>query len=399
LFYAILTLIMAPTIESSLTNLHCPECGRHFPADDLQTYCHDCLSPLLADYDLEALRSRLSPLEIRQRPRGIWRWAELLPVRKPEFRLTLGEGDTPLLHLPHLASDLGLANLFLKDDGMNPTGSFKARGLAVAVGRGLELGVTSFVIPTAGNAGGALAAYAGHAGVEAHVYMPKDAPRINQIEVQLAGADLKLVDGLINDAARLAASDAGRAGWFDVSTLKEPYRLEGKKTMGFELIEAFNLEMPDVIIYPTGGGTGLIGMWKAFNELEALGWIGSERPRMVSVQAEGCAPIVQAFTAKSQRTTAWEGAHTIAAGLRVPVVFAGRLILRVLYESGGRALAVSDEEILASQKKLAEREGIFAAPEGSATLTALIHLLSQGWISAGEKVVLYNTGSGLKYVS
>jgi threonine synthase len=392
-------LIMVSAIESSLTELHCPECGKYFPADDLQTYCQDCFSPLLADYDLAALRSRLSPKLVRQRPRGIWRWAELLPVRRPEFRLTLGEGDTPLLRLPHLANALGLANLFLKDDGSNPTGTFKARGLAVAVGRGLELGVSSFVVPTAGNAGGALAAYAGRARVEAHVYMPKDAPKVNQIEVVLAGADLHLVDGLIDDAARSAASDAGRAGWFDVSTLKEPYRLEGKKTIGFELAEAFNLDLPDVIIYPTGGGTGLIGMWKAFNELEALGWIGPERPRMVSVQAEGCAPIVRAFASQSQRAEPWEQAYTIAAGLRVPVVFADRLILRVLRESRGTALVVSDEEIIKSQKWLAEGEGVFAAPEGSATLAALNHLISQEWISPGEKVVLYNTGSGLKYVS
>ena len=390
---------MAPAIESSLTDLHCPECGKHFPADDLQSYCLDCHSPLLANYDLDGLSSWLSPKMVRQRPRGIWRWAELLPVRKPEFRLTLGEGDTPLLHLPHLAKELGLPNLFMKDDGVNPTGSFKARGLAVAVGRGLELGVSSFVIPTAGNAGGALAAYAARAGAEAHVYMPKDAPKVNQIEVELAGADLHLVDGLISGAARLAASEASRTGWFDVSTLKEPYRLEGKKTMGFELVEAFNLEMPDVIIYPTGGGTGLIGMWKAFNELEALGWIGAERPRMVSVQAEGCAPIVRAFNDQSQRATAWEGAHTLAAGLRVPIVFADRMILRILHESHGAAVTVSDEEILVSQKKIAEGEGIFTAPEGSATLAALKHLLSQRWISPGEKVVLYNTGSGLKYVA
>jgi threonine synthase len=390
---------MAPAVESSLTDLHCPECGKHFPADIIQTYCLDCRSPLLADYDLAALRGTLSPSIIRSRPRGMWRWAELLPVRKPEYRLTLGEGDTPLLRLPHLAKTLGLPELFLKDDGMNPTGSFKARGLAVAVGRGVELGVTSFVIPTAGNAGGALAAYAGRAGVEAHVYMPQDAPKVNQVEVTLAGADLHLVDGLINDAARLAAADAQQSGWFDVSTLKEPYRLEGKKTMGFELAEAFNLELPDVIIYPTGGGTGLIGMWKAFNELEALGWLGSHRPRMVSVQAEGCAPIVKAFLAGSPRAEAWQNAHTLAAGLRVPAVFADRQILRVLAESHGTALSVSDEEILESQKRLAVGEGIFASPEGSAPLAALTHLLSQGWISPGEKVVLYNTGMGLKYVS
>jgi len=383
---------------SGLADLECPECRRHFDADRVQTICQECRSPLLANYDFAQLSQDLAPEVVSQRPRGIWRWAELLPVRQAAFRLTLGEGDSPLIPLPRLGKELGLPHLFLKDDGINPTGSFKARGMAVALGRALELGLTSFVISSAGNAGGALAAYAGRAGVEAHVYLPADALNANQLEVKLAGAHLHLVDGLINQAAQLATSEGEQAGWFNLSTLQEPYRLEGKKTMGFELAEAFHWDLPEVIIYPTGGGTGLLGMWKAFDELEALSWIGSKRPRMVSVQAEGCAPIVRAFQKGSKRTEIWEGAQTIAVGLRVPAVFADRLVLRVLQESQGTALAVSDTEIIQSQKRLATIEGIFVAPEGSATLAALPPLLSQGWLSPDERVVLYNTGCGLKYV-
>jgi threonine synthase len=338
------------------------------------------------------------PADVKARPRGLWRWAELLPVRQPVFRLTLGEGDTPLLPLPRLAEQLGLPELYVKDESLNPTGTFKARGLAVAVGRAVELGVRKFVIPTAGNAGGALAAYAGRAGCDARVYMPKDAPLVNQREVRLAGADLRLVDGLISDAARLAAAETSGQDWFDVSTFKEPYRLEGKKTLGLELAEAYNWELPDVVIYPTGGGTGLVGMWKAFDELQALGWIGGKRPRMVSVQAEGCAPLVRAFQAGKVRADPWENAHTLAAGLRVPAPFADHLILRILRQCGGMAVAVSDAQILASQRRLATTEGIFAAPEGAATLSALEQLLAAQQVHEGEKIVLFNTGSGLKYV-
>jgi threonine synthase len=296
-----------------------------------------------------------------------------------------------------------LANLFVKDEALNPTGTFKARGLAVAVARGVELGVQAFVIPTAGNAGAALAAYAGRAGVQAYVFMPQDAPLVNQTEVRTAGAGLRLVDGLIHDAARLAAAEAEAArlagqDWFDVSTFKEPYRVEGKKTMGLELAESFDWDLPDVIVYPTGGGTGLVGMWKAFEELHALGWIGEKRPRMVSVQAAGCAPIVRAFESGARRAAPWEQAHTLASGLRVPTVFADRLILQVLHQSGGAAVAVSDEEMIAAQRRLAHSEGIFAAPEGAATLAGLEHLQKQGWVQPGEKIVLLNTGSGLKYV-
>jgi threonine synthase len=384
---------------SALTNLVCPECGSRFDADHIQTYCQDCRSPLLARYDLETLARKLKPEQVSSRPRGLWRWPELLPVRQPSFRLTLGEGDTPLLYTPRLGAEIGVENLYVKDESLNPTATFKARGLVMAVARGLELGIKAFVIPTAGNAGGALAAYAARAHCEAHVFMPQDAPPVNQAEVRAAGADLRLVDGLINDAARLASQEALQKGWFDVSTFKEPYRLEGKKTMGLELAEAFGWDLPDVTIYPTGGGTGLVGMWKAFEELQALGWISNKRPRMVSVQAAGCAPIVRAFQNGSERAEAWQNAHTLAAGLRVPVAFADRLILRTLRESSGTAVAVSDEEILAAQAQLAHSEGIFAAPEGAATLAALKHLFDQGWIQPEERIVLFNTGSGLKYVS
>ncbi|HZD57671.1 MAG TPA: threonine synthase [Anaerolineales bacterium] len=389
-----------PNHASALAHLVCPQCNRQFDADRLQTYCHDCQSPLQATYDLESLRHTLDPSEVKTRPRGLWRWSELLPVRDPAHRLTLGEGDTPLLPVPRLSKILGLTHLFVKDESTNPTGTFKARGLAVAVARATELGVKAFVIPTAGNAGGALASYAARAHCEAHVFMPQDAPRVNVAEVRAAGADLVLVDGLINDAGRAAAEAAKNSQypWFDVSTFKEPYRLEGKKTMGLELAESFQWQLPDIIVYPTGGGTGLVGMWKAFAELEKLGWIGPRRPRMVSVQAEGCAPIVRAFESGAQRAKPWEGAHTLAAGLRVPVAFADQMILRALYESQGMALAVSDGEIIASQQQLARIEGIFAAPEGAATLAALNRLIQMGWIGPEEVVVLFNTGTGLKYV-
>jgi threonine synthase len=385
-------------ISSFLLDLSCPECGQHFPADLVQTFCHHCDSPLWALYDLQRLRSCLSPSEVRSRGRGIWRWAELLPVRDERFRLTLGEGDTALLPLARLGAILGLNDLWVKDESTNPTGSFKARGLAVAVGRAMELGIHSFVIPTAGNAGGALAAYAGRGRVEAHIYLPADAPPANLREVRAAGADLHLVDGLINDAARLAAAGAAQHGWFDISTFKEPYRLEGKKTLGLELAEAFNWRLPDVIIYPTGGGTGLVGLWKAFTELEELGWIGAQRPRMAAVQASGCAPIVHAFTHNAPRAEPWRQAHTLAAGLRVPVVFADRMILRIIRQSQGTALAVDDEEILSAQRQMSLQEGIFTAPEGAATLAAARHLAASGWIKPNERVVLFNTGSGLKYI-
>lgn len=385
-------------LESALTHLECPECGNKSDADRVQNFCADCLSPLLARYDLNMVAASINRTQITSRPRGLWRWSELLPVRKEKYRLTLGEGDTPLLPAPRLGKTLNLNHLFIKDESSNPTGSFKARGLCVAVARALELGCREFVIPTAGNAGGALAFYATRAGVEAHVFMPKDAPPANQREVRAAGADLQLVDGLISDAAQAAEKAAKGKPWFDVSTFREPYRVEGKKTMGLELAESFDWQLPDVVIYPTGGGTGLVGMWKAFAELEALGWIGPERPRMVAVQADGCAPVVRAFQSGAQRTLTWQNAHTLAAGLRVPNVFADRLILHILRDSLGTALAVSDAEILEAQSEMARAEGVLPCPEGAATLAGLHHLVNNGWVQPDEKVVLFNTGTGLKYI-
>ena len=378
--------------------LICPECGSRFDPAQPQTYCHACASPILAHYDLLTLSQSLKRDEISTRPRGMWRWRELLPVQDQSAIVTLGEGDTPLLRLEKIGSSLCCSNLYVKDEALNPTGTFKARGMAAAVSRAVELGIHEFVIPTAGNAGGALSFYAGRAGCVAHVYMPSDTPAPIQAEVKMSGADLHLVDGLISDAARKAAAAAAENGWFDVSTFKEPYRVEGKKVMGYEIAESMGWELPDVIIYPTGGGTGLVGMWKAFDEMEALGWVGSRRPRMVTVQSNGCAPVVRAFQNRAERVEFWQNAATIASGLRVPAVFADRLVLRCLRQSNGTAISVSDEEILTSQRELAEMEGIWAAPEGAAPLAALKELLRIGWCHSEEKIVLFNTGSGLKYI-
>ena len=384
---------------SYLSHLECSGCGKEYSHHQLHTFCPVCQSPLLAIYDLDSARKAVDRDEVSQRRKGMWRWHELLPVLNIENQIFLGEGDTPLLSLPHLETQLGLSHLYVKDESSNPTGSFKARGLAAAVSKARELGVEKVIIPTAGNAGGAMAAYAARAGLQAYIFMPKDTPFANIEESRMAGAEVVLVDGLISDAAGLAGEKARAEGWFDVSTFKEPYRLEGKKVMGYELAEAFNWELPDVIIYPTGGGTGLVGMWKAFDELEKLGWLeNTKRPRMVSVQADGCAPVVKAFQAKASFCDFWINAHTLASGLRVPKSFADHIILHDIYESNGIAIAVSDEAILESQKQLASREGIFAAPEGAATLAALKDLIKQGWLHPEEKIVLFNTGSGLKYL-
>jgi threonine synthase len=385
------------TDYSVLRALLCPECGHVYDAGELQTFCNDCASPLVAQYDLSALQL-LSKDEVRRRPKGLWRWHELLPLKHAQSRIILGEGDSPLLQTPRLAETLGMGRLYIKDESGQPTGTFKARGLAMAVSKAIELGVEEFVIPTAGNAGSALAAYAARAGKKAHIFMPQDAPRVNQEEVRIYGADLVLVDGLIDEAGKQAREMAEKHGWFDVSTFKEPYRLEGKKTMGLELAEQFDWQLPDVIIYPTGGGTGLVGMWKAFSELGEMNWIGSKRPKMVSVQAAGCAPIVRAFANQAGRAAYWEGAETIAAGLRVPSAFADRLILNALYSSGGTAVAVTDEEILEAQTEVAALEGVFTAPEGAATYAAVKHLRDDGWLNVDDEIVLYNTGSGLKYL-
>ena len=329
----------------------------------------------------------------------MWRWVEMLPVTDSANISSLGEGDTPLLHLSNLGHTLGLTNLFLKDESQNPTGTFKARGLAAAVSKAKELGIKKVIIPTAGNAGGAMAAYAARAGLEAFIYMPNDTPHANIIESRMAGAQVILMDGLISDAAGMAGIKAKEEGWFDLSTFKEPYRVEGKKIMGYELAEAFAWELPEVIIYPTGGGTGLVGMWKAFAELEALGWLeNTRRPRMVVVQAQGCAPVVKAFEKKATFCDFWTNAHTLANGLRVPKSFADMLILDCLYKSQGTAISVSDESILDAQRQLGRLEGVFAAPEGAATLAALHVLLEKKWLQPDERIVLFNTGSGLKYL-
>lgn len=386
-------------VLSYLSQLKCSGCSKEYSHHELHTFCPACQSPLLSLYDLKRVRQKVDRDEISHRKKGMWRWHELLPVLKKENQIFLGEGDTPLLSLPHLENELGLSNLYVKDESSNPTGSFKARGLAAAVSKAKELGVEKLIIPTAGNAGGAMAAYAARAGLRAHIFMPKDTPFANIEESRMAGAEVILVDGLISDAAGMAGEMARAEGWFDVSTFKEPYRVEGKKVMGYELAESFDWSLPDVIIYPTGGGTGLVGMWKAFDELEALGWLeNTKRPRMVSVQADGCAPVVKAFKEGASFCDFWINAHTIASGLRVPKSFADHLILQNIYESQGTAIAVSDESILDSQRQLATMEGIFAAPEGAATLAALKELIKQGWVHPEERIVLFNTGSGLKYI-
>jgi threonine synthase len=385
---------------SYLTDIICASCGKTYSSNMVNTYCLDCRNPLLVNYNLDSVRQHVDRDEVSRRHRGMWRWYELLPVKNPKNIVSLGEGDTALLRLPNLGETLGLSNLFVKDESTNPTGSFKARGLAAAVSKAKELGIQKLIIPTAGNAGGALAAYAARAGLQAHVFMPKDAPYANIVESQMAGAKVVLVDGLISDAAGMAGEKARREGWFDVSTFKEPYRVEGKKVMGYELAEAFGWELPDVIIYPTGGGTGLVGMWKAFAELETLGWLkNTKKPRIVAVQAEGCAPFVRAFEAGATFCDFWINANTIASGLRVPKSFADAIILRDLHESQGTAVAVSDTAILEAQHKFGRMEGIFPAPEGAATLAALEKLLQQKWIQPDERVVLFNTGSGLKYLN
>lgn len=382
---------------SYLTHLECAACEREYPADKVWNVCPACGKPLLARYDLGAIRAHLDRDALAARPFNLWHYRELLPVRDMAQILTLGEGGTPLVHAERLGDHLGQARLFVKDESGNPTASFKARGLCVAVSRASELGVTALSIPSAGNAAGAMSAYAAAGGMAAYVYMPRDVPRTFRVECEAYGASVTLVDGLITDCGARAAKDLQGSERFDISTLREPYRVEGKKTMGYEIAEQLAWSLPDVIIYPTGGGTGLIGMWKAFQELEALGWIGSQRPRMVAVQAEGCAPIVRAFNQGDLKAEPWGDAHTIAAGLRVPAAIGDFLILDALRESHGLALAVPDAALLDGVKLLARMEGIFACPEGGATVAALRRLKGEGWIGPHETVVLLNTGSGLKY--
>jgi threonine synthase len=349
-------------------------------------------------YDLRKASAALAKSAFKGRGPTLWRYRELLPLQDDENLVSLGEGFTPLLKAKALGREVGVKRLWIKDDAQNPTGSFKDRGITLAISRAKELGVKKVAIPSAGNAGGSLSAYAARAGIEAHVFMPKDTPSANQIETRQYGAHLTLVDGLINDCGRMIGERKAAEGWFDVSTLKEPYRVEGKKTMGYEIAEQLNWNLPDVIIYPTGGGTGLIGMWKAFEEMEELGWIGSKRPRMVSVQASGCAPIVRAFAAGTETAEPWLNAQTLASGLRVPQAVADFLMLRALRESNGTALSVSDEQMLAEIPRVGRAEGIFFCPEGAACVAALRHLTQQAWIKPADEVLIFNTASGLKYL-
>ena len=380
-----------------LTHLDCGQCRTRHEADALQNLCTACGKPLLARYDMEAARERVTRDAWERGRDDLWRFADMLPVRRARFVTSLGEGMTPLLDGKRLAEDVGLPHLLVKDESGNPTGSFKARGMSVAVSKARELGATRLAVPTAGNAGAAMAAYAARAGLDADVYLPADTPRGIQRECEEVGARVHLVKGLITDAAKEVQARAAKGEVFDVSTLREPYRAEGKKTMGYEVVMQNGWRVPDVIVYPTGGGTGIVGMWKAFDEMETLGLIGPERPRMVSVQAEGCAPIVRAFHAGKEHAEPWEDAKTGAWGLRVPRAIGDFLVLRALRESDGTALAVTEEAIREAQRDLARLMGLHAAPEGAATLAGARTLADEGALERGETVVLFNTGHAWPY--
>jgi threonine synthase len=382
----------------NVTHLECALCGARYEARRLHNLCTGCGRPLLVRYDLAAAARTLTRESLKGRRADLWRYAEVLPVERAENIVSLGEGWTPLLGAERLGASLGLRHLYIKDESQQPTQSFKARGMTAAVSMAKELGVERLAVPSAGNAAGALAAYAARAGLEAHIFMPRDTPRANVVECEQTGARVTLMAGLITDCGAEVGRRKEAEGWFDVSTLKEPYRVEGKKTLGYELAEQLGWELPDVIVYPTGGGTGLVGMWKAFDEMEALGWVGSKRPRMVSVQSEGCAPIVRAFEEGKRFADEFENAATVASGLRVPKAVGDFLILDALRASGGTAVAVSDKELLAAVGEIGAAEGLFAAPEGAACLPALRKLVERGEVSGDERVVLFNTGAGVKYL-
>jgi threonine synthase len=395
---------MAAAWRSFLTHLQCSACGLRHDAEQLQTVCTACGKVLFARYDLDGVaRALKTPAEFATRRWDMWRYWELLPVRDAANVISLGEGLTPLVGVRNEAARaLGMdrGDVLLKDEGQNPTASFKARGLSAAVSRARELGAQSIALPSAGNAGAAAAAYAAAAGLEAHVAMPQDVPELNRVEASIYAADVMLVDGLISDAGRLIRELAPQHGWFDVSTLKEPYRQEGKKTMGIELAEQGGWGaacLPDVIVYPTGGGTGIVGMRKAFDELEALGWIGPRRPKMVVVQSEGCAPIVRAFDMGERFAEPWQNAQTIAAGLRVPVAIGDYLILDAVRDTGGTAIAVSEDAIRDAQLEMGRLAGVYAAPEAAATWAATCALRRTGFLNGDERIVLFCTGMGLKY--
>jgi threonine synthase len=387
------------------TSLTCAMCGTDHAVDQLQNLCTECQKPLLAHYDLDAIKSTFTPDAVRKRTiRSMWKFWDVLPVNDPSEAVSLGEGLTPLLTCNRTGPFEAFDNLFIKDESFNPTGSFKARGMSAAVTRAKSLGVETVALPSAGNAAGAATYYSARAGMGCSIFMPEDTPPANIIESVVGNANVNLVNGLISDCGKLVKQGKDRFSWFDLSTLKEPFRIEGKKTMGYELAFDFadqagttELQLPDVILYPTGGGTGLIGMWKAFDEMEKLGWIGSERPRMVVVQAEDCSPIVKAFEAGEEHAPLFENAATCAAGLRVPIAVGDFLMIRALRESGGTAISISDEALMDGVKEMSAHQGVYACPEGGAVWKAAQQLLESGWIKPEEKVVLFNTGTGLKY--
>lgn len=379
-----------------VTHLECPKCDAIHDNKQPVQLC-TCGAPLLVRYDLRRIRERFRKDTLISRQADLWRYRELLPVQGEEHVVTLGEGMTPLFLLRRLGLELDMPQLYIKDEGLIPTGTFKARGATVAASRAKELGIKVSAMPTNGNAGGAWAVYCARAGIRAVVVMPKDAPIINRKEVAITGADLYLVDGLISDAGKIVARAVAEYGWFDASTLKEPYRIEGKKTMGLEIAEQFGWTVPEVILYPTGGGVGIIGIYKALKELQEIGWIGERMPRLVAVQSTGCAPIVKAWEEKKMESVFWEDAKTVAFGITVPKAFGDFLVLEAIYATEGCAVAVEDEMILEAQKRLAAREGTFVCPEGAATLAAAIKLKQNGWIKSGERILLLNTGTGLKY--
>jgi threonine synthase len=381
-----------------LTHLECTSCGATYPADRLMTTCPACAKVLFARYDLDCAARQMTRETLGTRPWDMRRYAEILPIQEPRLAPSLGEGGTPLHEAPRLANAFGYERLLIKDEGLNPTGSFKARGLAMAVARARELGATTVAIPSAGNAAAAMAAYAARAGLRAVVAMPSDVPPTMRAECQAYGAQVLLVDGLIDDCGKVIRAGATAYGWCDVSTLREPYRAEGKKTMGLEIAEQLGWRLPDALVYPTGGGTGIVGMWKAFAELEAMGLIGPERPKMIAVQATGCAPIVRAFTFGATHAEQWADAETIAAGLRVPAAIGDYLILDAIRESGGTAITVTDDEMLEGMALAAEREGLFVSPESGAAVIATRKLRESGFLRADDVAVIFATGSGLMHV-
>jgi threonine synthase len=382
----------------NVTHLECAACHLEHEARRLLNLCRECGKPLLVRYDLERAQATLTKESLVGRRPDLWRYREVLPVEDDANIVSLGEGWTPLLPAERLGNKLGIDRLYIKDESQNPTQSFKARGMSAAVSMAKELGARKLAVPSAGNAAGALAAYAARAGLQCFIFMPDDTPRANVVECEQTGAKVTLMAGLITDCGAEVARRKEAEGWFDVSTLKEPYRVEGKKTLGYELAEQFKWELPDVIIYPTGGGTGLIGMWKAFEEMEQMGWIGPARPRMITVQASGCAPIVRAFEAGQRFAEEFPNAETVASGLRVPKAIGDFLILDAIRASKGTALAVSDEELIEATREIGAAEGVFCAPEGAACLPALRKLLAAGEVSTSERIVLFNTGAGVKYL-